>query len=138
MVRWVVGSILHGGPIELFFVPARARCSSVVRAFAHGVMGHRIDPSWTGPIELYHSLCYTSLGTLAGMRNSSVSPPWRIDPMIHRTMSECSYHGATSHSIGEWMHQSYMLDVLANWVVMLYVMYVLLLIDGSRKTQFGF
>ena len=23
-----------------------ARCSSVVRAFAHGVMGQRIDPSW--------------------------------------------------------------------------------------------
>ena len=23
-----------------------ARCSSVVRAFAHGAMGHRIDPSW--------------------------------------------------------------------------------------------
>ena len=22
------------------------RCSSVVRAFAHGVMGHRINPSW--------------------------------------------------------------------------------------------
>ena len=22
MVRWIVGSILHGGPIELFFVPA--------------------------------------------------------------------------------------------------------------------
>ena len=36
MVRWVVGSILHGG----------ARCSSVVRAFAHGAMGRRIDPSW--------------------------------------------------------------------------------------------
>ena len=35
MVRWVVGSILHGG----------ARCSSVVRAFAHGAMGRRIDPS---------------------------------------------------------------------------------------------
>ena len=32
MVRWVVGSILHGG----------ARCSSVVRAFAHGAMGCRI------------------------------------------------------------------------------------------------
>ena len=26
---------------------------SVVRAFAHGVMGHRIDPSWDGPIELF-------------------------------------------------------------------------------------
>ena len=27
--------------------------SSVVRAFAHGVMGCRIDPSWGGPIELF-------------------------------------------------------------------------------------
>ena len=30
-----------------------ARCSSVVRAFAHGMMGHRIDPSWGEPIELF-------------------------------------------------------------------------------------
>ena len=44
MVRWVVGSILHGG----------AGCSSVVRAFAHGAMGRRIDPSWDGPIELLY------------------------------------------------------------------------------------
>ena len=29
------------------------RCSSVVRTFAHGAMGHRIDPSWGGPIELF-------------------------------------------------------------------------------------
>ena len=29
------------------------RCSSVVRAFDHGAMGHRIDPSWGGPIELF-------------------------------------------------------------------------------------
>ena len=45
MVRWVVGLILHGGP--------GARCSCVVRAFAHGAMGHWIDPSWGGPIELF-------------------------------------------------------------------------------------
>ena len=32
---------------------AGARCSSVVRAFAHGAMGRRIDPSWGEPIELY-------------------------------------------------------------------------------------
>ena len=32
---------------------AGARCSSVVRAFAHGSMGRRIDPSWSGPIELF-------------------------------------------------------------------------------------
>ena len=30
-----------------------ARCSSVVRAFAHGAMGRRIDPSWGVPIELF-------------------------------------------------------------------------------------
>ena len=30
-----------------------ARCSSVVRAFAHGAVGRRIDPSWGGPIELF-------------------------------------------------------------------------------------
>ena len=29
------------------------RCSSVVRAFAHGAMGRRIDPSSGGPIELF-------------------------------------------------------------------------------------
>ena len=35
----------------------------------------------------YHSLCYTSCGALAGMRNSSIGPPWRIDPTTHHTMS---------------------------------------------------
>ena len=30
-----------------------ARCSSVVKSFAHGTMGRRIDPSWGGPIELF-------------------------------------------------------------------------------------
>ena len=30
-----------------------ARCSSLVRAFAHGAMGRRIDPSLCGPIELF-------------------------------------------------------------------------------------
>ena len=38
-----------------------ARCSSVVRAFAHGVMGRRIDPSWCGPIEL-HNWCNKGCG----------------------------------------------------------------------------
>ena len=39
MVRWVVGSILLG--------------VDMVRVFAHGVMGRRIDRSWGGPIELF-------------------------------------------------------------------------------------
>ena len=25
----------------------------MVRAFTHGAMGHQIDPSWGGPIELF-------------------------------------------------------------------------------------
>ena len=31
---------------------SRKRDGYVVRAFAHGAMGRRIDPSWGGPIEL--------------------------------------------------------------------------------------
>ena len=49
----------------------------------------------------YHGLWYTSRGALAGTRNSSMGPPWRIDPTTHRTMSERSYHGATSRSLYE-------------------------------------
>ena len=46
----------------------------------------------------YHGLCYTSRGALAGTRNSSMGYPLRIDPTTHRTISESSYHGATSRS----------------------------------------
>ena len=42
------GSDQHHHPLQRI----GARCSSVVRAFAHGVMGRRIEPSWGGPIEL--------------------------------------------------------------------------------------
>ena len=30
-----------------------ARCSSAVRASAHGATGRQIDPSWGGPIDLF-------------------------------------------------------------------------------------
>ena len=53
----------------------------------------------------YHGLCYTSRGTLVGTRNSSMGPPWRIDPMTHRTMSERSYHGATSRPHSSQMRE---------------------------------
>ena len=46
----------------------------------------------------YHKLCYTSCGPLAGMRNSPMGSPWRIDTTTHRTMNKRSYHGATSRS----------------------------------------
>ena len=41
--------------------------------------------------KTYHSLCYTSRGALAGMRNSLMGPAWRIDHTTHHTMSEQSY-----------------------------------------------
>ena len=46
----------------------------------------------------YHNLCYTSRGSLAGIRNISMGPPWRINPMTYCTMSERSYHKAASCS----------------------------------------
>ena len=46
--------------------------------------------------DTYHGFCYTSRGALAGTRNSSMGQPRRLDPTTHRTMSERSYHGATS------------------------------------------
>ena len=39
--------------ILVFKFSQGARCGSVVRAFAHGAMGCRIDTSWGGPIELF-------------------------------------------------------------------------------------
>ena len=47
----------------------------------------------------YHGLCYTSRGALAGTRNSSMGPPWMINPTTHHTMSENSYHEVTSRSM---------------------------------------
>ena len=59
-----------------------------------------------------HLAPYTSHGALAGARNSSMGQPWRIDPTIHHTMSERSYHGATNRSL----HQSWLEWEIAQWV----------------------
>ena len=44
----------------------------------------------------YHGLRYTSRGALARTRNRWMGPPWSIDPTTHYTMSERSYHAATT------------------------------------------
>ena len=38
MVRWVVGSILHGGPIELFLVLASATQTGVTKAMVYAFL----------------------------------------------------------------------------------------------------
>ena len=57
----------------------------MVRAFAHGAIGRRIDPSWVGHIELF--LIPASAPRLVGERGSSVVRAFahgamgcRIDP----------------------------------------------------------
>ena len=46
----------------------------MVRAFAHGAMGLRIDPSWGGPIELF--LVPTSAPRLVQQR------PWYVQSCL--------------------------------------------------------
>ena len=45
--------LVRGGSHQTSSVSGGARCSSVVRVFAHGAMGRRIDPSWGEPTELF-------------------------------------------------------------------------------------
>ena len=43
----------HWIPEAGWLLAPGARCSSLIRAFAHSAMGRRIDPSWGEPIELF-------------------------------------------------------------------------------------
>ena len=46
LFSFVCVRIIWTTPYGVFYSDCLARCSSVVRAFAHGAMGRRIDPSW--------------------------------------------------------------------------------------------
>ena len=56
-------------------------------------------------------ITHTSHRALAGMRISSMGPPWSMDPTTHHTMSERSYHNITV--IDSWMH-----DIIMRYVLM--------------------
>ena len=48
-------SLVHAVSLYITFEIFNTLCyfgSKMVRAFSLGMMGHRIDPSWGGPIEL--------------------------------------------------------------------------------------
>ena len=59
----------------------------------------------------YHGLCYTSCWALGGISNSSMGPPWRIDPKTHWTMSEPSrsykYQGGKQGCYNIYMTKPY-------------------------------
>ena len=44
---------IHCDHLVGYHLKGGVRCRSVVRPFAHDVIGSRIDPSWGGPIELF-------------------------------------------------------------------------------------
>ena len=45
-----------------------------------------------------------------------MGPPWRIDRTIHPTMSERSYHGATSRSEKKWIRNVWVVFFFFLWV----------------------
>ena len=55
-----------------------ARCSSVVRAFAHGAMGRRIDPSWGEPIARSSQCSMTGITKAVVCAILSMSMGWCI------------------------------------------------------------
>ena len=82
----------------ILIVRKETRCRHIVCSFRLAARVLLYAPSHRQD-NTYHGLCYTSRGALAGTRNSSMGPPWRIDPKTHRTMSEHSYQRVTSRSL---------------------------------------
>ena len=52
-----------------FMTLVETRCSSVVRAFTHGVMGHRINPSWWTHLVIFPFSQYSMTGVTKAMDN---------------------------------------------------------------------
>ena len=54
------------------------RCNCVVRAFAHGVMGHRINPSWWTHWAISHSSQYSTTVVIKAVVCAILSVRWCI------------------------------------------------------------
>ena len=63
----------------ILIVRKETRCRHIGYSFRLTAMVLLYAPSHRQD-STYHGLCYTSRGALVGMRNSSMGPPWRIDP----------------------------------------------------------
>ena len=76
--------------------------------------------------------------TLAGTRNSSMGPPWRIIPMTHCVMSERSYHGAISlrshHKTADWLSGLGSQGRRPVWCVVNLILYPHLTVRHINKT----
>ena len=71
-----------------------ARCSSVVRTFAHGVMGRRIDPSWWTHWAISRSSQWSTTGvTTHFIYGYMASDIWLRTIQIVRKETRCSHKG---------------------------------------------
>ena len=50
---YIIGHMIYTHTHTHIYMVVGARCSSMVRAFAHTAMGLLIDPSWGGPISYF-------------------------------------------------------------------------------------
>ena len=85
-----------------FLEVKRARCSSVVRAFAHGVMGRRIDPSWGGPIELFLIPAMLWCNKGRGMSNPVCGMVHIKEPLLLIGKSSLCGSSGFPFSLSEW------------------------------------
>ena len=112
---WRIDPMTHRTMSERSYHGATAR--SLEREIAQWVC-HEGSIRW--PIAPWANALTTELHLAPWNRNSSMGLPWRIDPMTHRTMSERSYHGATSRSlereIAQWVcHEGSIRRPIAPW-----------------------
>ena len=79
-------------------------CPYTLKVQAHPPRDQRLVISSKGSfICTMHQPCYTSCGVLAGTTYSSMGPPWRIDPITHRTSRspfKSEYHPHLHHRHG--------------------------------------
>ena len=113
---WRIDPMTHRTMSERSYHGATFR--SLEREIAQWV--HPMKDRSDDPSHHERMLLPRSYISLLGTRNSSMSLPWRIDPMTHRTMSERSYHGATSRSlereIAQWVcHEGSIRWPIAPW-----------------------
>ena len=88
MVRWVVASILHGGPIELFLVPTTVPRVAVVCAIRMLLIGKSSPCGGSGfPLSLFEwffTICLTPYNRKYNVLSGSLKTPL---PSFHRLKS---------------------------------------------------
>ena len=74
-------------------------CKNGIR---HMVKDHCLYAPSHNQDSIYHSFGYSSHGTLVETINSSIGPPWRIDPKTPLHHELVLYHGATEKEEEYW------------------------------------